>query len=205
MPLIRKEPSGPEGEPAPSDDLLTRGDAQQRWSAARAMPGDAAGVDALSAALLNETDARVREAILTRLAAADTPAAVDAVLPHLRSDDAGLRTGALDSLRLMRTAVAPRLRALLHDPDRDVRILACELLRQVAPAEASGLLAEVLMNEPDPNVCAAVVETMAEIGGPGDVAALTRCAERFPDEAFLGYAIQHTLERISAGASPPRG
>ena len=205
MPLIRKEPAAPAATTTPSGKLLVEGNAEERWSAARAMSGDANAVGALSGALLAEADARVREAILTSLARTDTVAAVDAVLPHLRSDDASLRTGALDSLRAMRTAVVPRLGELLQDTDPDVRVLACELVRHVPQPQASELLGHVLLNEAEVNVCAAAVETIAEIGGPADIAALTECAARFPSETFLRFSIDVTLKRISAGAAPPRG
>lgn len=205
MPLIRKEPAAPAATTTPSGKLLVGANAEQRWSAARAMSGDANAVGALSAALLSEADARVREAILTSLATTDTSAAVDAVLPHLRSDDASLRTGALDSLRAMRTAVVPRVRELLEDSDPDVRVLACELVRQVPQPQASELLGHVILNDPEVNVCAAAVETLAEIGGSADMAALTECAARFPGEIFLRFSIDVTLERISVGAASPRG
>jgi HEAT repeat protein len=205
VPLIRKEPPGALAQNVPSTDLLVRGTPDERWSAARAMGADAAGVAALASALLGESDARVREAILTSLARSATPAAVDALLPHLRSDDAGLRTGALDALQAMRLAVAPRLGELLHDPDSDVRLLACDLVRNVPAAEASSLLAGILHNEPEPNVCAAAVDVLAEVGGPADLPALSACAERFPNETFLRFCIEATVQRISAEGPQPRG
>lgn len=205
MPLIRKDPPGATAPAPAGGDMLVRGSPDERWSAARAMGGDPAEVAALGSALLSEREPRVREAILTSLARSAAPAAVDAILPHLRSDDASLRTGALDALRAMPTAVAPRLAELLRDADPDVRVLACELVRHVRAAEASLLLAEILSSEPEINVCAAAVEVLAEIGGLEDIPALRLCAERFPDADFLRFSIQVTVERISAEAPPPRG
>jgi HEAT repeat protein len=161
-------------------------------------------VGVLAAALLVEGEPRVREAMLTSLAKSGTPEAVAAVLPHLRSDDAGLRTGALDALRAMPSAVAPRLADLLQDPDPDVRILACELVRYAPAEQASKLLATVLEHDPEINVCAAAVEILAEIGGADDVVPLSACARRFSHASFLRFSIEVTLARISAGA-PQQG
>lgn len=205
MPLIRKDPTTAPPAPRSTGEQLTQGGPDERWSAARRLGGDPTDVVALGSALLTERDPRVREAILTSLARLGTAEAVEAVLLHLRSDDASVRTGALDALRTMPAAVAPQLEALLHDADPDVRVLACDLVRHVPAAQASDLLAAVLKSEPEVNVCAAAVETLAEVGGPDDAQALMACAARFPEAAFLRFSIELTLERISAGASPPRG
>jgi HEAT repeat protein len=205
MPLIRKDHTDAATRRVVSVDLLLHGTVEERWSAARSMGGDSAEVGALAAALLGESEARVREAILTSLARSGSPAAMDAVLPHLRSDDAGLRTAALDALQAMPLAVAPRLGKLLHDPDPDVRLLACDLVRHVQATEASSLLASVLRGEQDVNVCAAAVEVLAEVGGFEDLPALSACAERFPNEPFLRFSVETTIQRISAQGPPPRG
>lgn len=204
MPLIRKDASA---GPAPGGEdvlrRLTQGATDERWSAARALNGgDAQAVRALVSALPSEPDARVREAILTGLARAGSVEAIDAVLPLLRSDDAERRTAALDALRAMSGAVAPRLPQLLQDPDSDVRLLACELARQTPSGEAQDLLCGLLDREPEVNVCAAAVEVLAEVGDEGALPALLRCAERQKAAPFLGYAIKAATQRIAAQATP---
>lgn len=205
MPLIRKEPSAPAPAKDTPHEALTRGTPEERWEAARALGGDPTAVAPLALALVTEDQPRVREAILTGLARTASAEAVDAVLPHLRSDDAGLRTGVLDALKAMPSAVAARLEALLRDPDSDVRILACDLARHVPAAQAAPLLARVLQVEPEVNVCAAAVETLAELGGPDEAPALLACANRFPEAPFLRFSIEVTLDRIAAQAPPQRG
>lgn len=205
MPLIRKDAPPAPGPPAGGDlpERLAHGSPEERWQAARALGGGPGDVARLGAALAREDDPRVREALLTSLAKADHPAGVDAVLPLLRSDDAGLRTGALDALAAMRTAAAPRAAELLGDPDVDVRILACEIVRRMPAPEATRLLATLLEAEPDVNVCGAAVDVLAEAGTPEALPALARCAERFPDEDFLRFSIRVATNRIaSAGARP---
>jgi HEAT repeat protein len=199
MPLVRRGTA--EAPPNEKDDracfaILTGGTADERWSAARSAATLPGGVEALGAALGTETDARVRIAIYTSLVRVASPASVDAVLPWLRADDANLRTGALDALRAMPRPVLPRLPDLLSDADTDVRILSCEIARCLAPAEATRLLSDLLDRESDANVCAAAVDVLAEIGQAGAEPALRRCADRFPRQDFLGFAVKVALRRV---------
>ena len=68
-------------------------DADVRWRAARALGGMANAVPVLSAALDAEQDPRVREAIMTALVRVGDKASVLALLPNLRSQDAGAAGG----------------------------------------------------------------------------------------------------------------
>ena len=206
MPLIRKTPPpGPPGPPAETDPFagLRATSADARWTAARALDDRPGGVAALASALSGENDARVREVIFASLARAATGESAEAVLPSLRSDDAGRRTGALDALRAMPAAAAPLLPQLLADPDPDVRLLTCEVVRALPPAEASALLGALLDREPLVNVCAAAVDVLAEAGDASVLPVLGRCAERFPNETFLGFAIKVAAQRLQPRT--PRG
>jgi hypothetical protein len=138
----------------------------------------------------------VREAIFTSLARHGNAASVDAVMPHLRSDDANLRRGALDALRAMMTAVRPRLPGLLADPDADVRILVCDLARELPGVEATVLLCEVVARDRDP--CAAAADVLAEVGVASALPFLAACSARFPGETFLTFALQVAAEQIVA-------
>jgi len=207
MPLIRKddaEPSAPTGDDGDVLAALTNGTNDQRWAAARSAGAVPGGIKALGLALATEADARVREAFFTSLMRARSLEAVDAVLPHLRSDDANLRTGALDALRGMAATAAPRLPVLLNDPDADVRLLACEILRDLPSAEATPLLCRLLEKEDQVNVCAAAAEVLAETGGPEALPALAACAARFQNEPFLIFSIKAASARIG-DQSPGRG
>ena len=48
------------------------------------------------------------------------------------------------------------------------------------------------------------MDVLADIGLPEAVPSLRRCAERFPAEPFLAFAIRVAGDRIGAQA-PPRG
>jgi HEAT repeat protein len=197
MPLIRKPSGNAPTPPAPAAADLTSASADARWTAARSLTAPA-DVPALAAALVGEADPRVREAILTSLARIGDVAAAEAAIPLVRSDDASLRTAALDALHAMPAAVAAVLPGLLDDRDADVRLLACELVRAMPGAEPTRLLADLLDRETEPNVSAAAIEVLAEVGGPEALPALARCAERFADLPFLAFSVRVARERIGA-------
>lgn len=204
MPLIRRDaPPAPAADPAAAD--LERGTIDERWAAARRLAGRADAAARLGQALAVETSDQVREAIFTSLVQTGGRVGVEAVLPHLKADDAALRTGALDALKAMPDAARDHLPALLADPDADVRILACELARAVPGAQAAGLLAGLIADEPDVNVCAAAIDVLAEIGTPDQGAALAACLARFPGQPFLAFAVKVALRRIGAQAPSDHG
>jgi HEAT repeat protein len=196
MPLIRKESdravsSGPR-QALPS---LASASADERWAAARAARGPAA-IPSLGEALARERNARVREAIFTALAQIGTPESANVVLPYLRVDDPNTRTGAMDALRAMQQASRPYLPELLADPDADVRLLACDLVRHAGGADGPRWLCALIDAEPQANVCAAAVEALGEIADATAAPFLSHCAARFPDDPFLGFAIKIVADRL---------
>ncbi|MCS3898432.1 HEAT repeat protein [Bradyrhizobium japonicum USDA 38] len=204
MPLVRRGSSNAAVsslEPSALAAALSGGSIDERWAAARSVADMPNGLSLLGDALSRETDPRVREAIFTSMVRTRTPESAAAVLPYLRSDDASLRAGALDALRLMPEATASHLPGLLIDKDADVRVLACELVRNQPVSEASRLLQPILATESQANVCGAAVEVLAEVGGPDVLPFLAACARRFPDDPFLSFAIQVARGRIGSQAS----
>ena len=173
-------------------------DADVRWRAARALGGMANAVPVLSAALDAEQAPRVREAIMTALVRVGDKASVLALLPNLRSQDAGQRAAAIEALQALPGAILPFMSALLGDDDRDVRILATELARNMPAKDATRILCEMLEKEPHPNVCAAAIEVLAEVGTREALPALRACAERFSSTPFLPFAVSTTIARISS-------
>ena len=195
MPLIRR-PS-PSYEPAAAAPAsLTEGTSDQRWAAVRAAAAQPGGVALLAAALTRESDPRVLEAIFTGLARAATAESAAVVVPFIRSEDASLRAGALDALRAMPGASRPHIAGLLTDPDADVRLLSCELVRGLPEGEANRLLCDLLDRETEKNVAAAAVEVLAEIGRTEALPALALCAERFAGDSFLAFSIKVATDRI---------
>ena len=203
MPFIKRNAasattaSPPDSSPAAHISALSSADAQARWSAARALGGNAEAVPALAAALGTEPVPRVREAIMTALIRVGDEASVLALLPCLRSQDASQRSTAIEALQALPEAILPFMSALLRDSDTDVRILATELARNMPGNDATRVLCGVLESDPHPNVCAAAVDVLAEVGTRDAVPALRACAERFSNTPFLPFAVSTTIARIS--------
>jgi len=201
--LIRRETPKASAQAVDTAKLasaLTQGTDDERWAAARSAGELPEGLSILRGALAIEESARVREAIFTSLARIHTPESAEAVLPYLSSDDASKRAGALDALRAMPAAIAPHLVRVLKDEDPDVRILACELVRNQPSEDASRLLGDLLATESKANVCAAAVEVLAEVGGSELLPLMAECVARFPADPFLAFAVQIASERIGSQA-----
>ncbi|RYG37015.1 MAG: HEAT repeat domain-containing protein [Burkholderiales bacterium] len=200
MPLIRRGP--PANPPASSTPvtppgLLETGSTSERWAAARALGQVASAAQSLARALRTEKASEVRQAIFTSFVLIRTREAAEALASFIGSDDAELRTGALDALGAMMDVARPLLPALLNDADPDVRLLACELVRPLDPTDGTALLCRMLETEQQPNVCGAAVDVLSEIGLVSAVAALRQSAERFAGDAYLGFAIADAIARTS--------
>ncbi|SFK84569.1 HEAT repeat domain-containing protein [Methylocapsa palsarum] len=205
MPLIRSKcDNAAAGVLREEPASLASASPDERWAAARAAC-DPACISSLGDALALELDARVRQAIFTALARIATPESAGVILPYMRVDDASTRTGALDALRAMPEAARPHLPGLLVDPDADVRILACDLVRDAGGADGPRWLCAMIETEPQANVCAAAVEVLGEIADAAAGPCLSRCAERFPDDPFLRFAIKVVADRVRAETPAPRG
>ena len=140
---------------------------------------------------------RVQEAIMTALMRIGDEASVKTLLPYLRSQDAGLRAAAIEALQALPEAMSPFLETLLADRDSDVRILATELARNMPAADATRLLCRLLEHEQHPNVCAAAIEVLAEVGTRDAVPALDPARRRFSEIPFLPFAVSAAIARIS--------
>lgn len=173
-------------------------DPQRRRWAARDLVAHPECATVLGAHLTGEPDARVREAAFVSLAAIGGAAAVDALLPLLRSEEPSLRNGAIEALSGLPQAVSPRIDALLHDADPDVRLFTVNLLGELPHAQVLAWLQQVLDRETAVNVVGAAIEVLAEVGGPAQVQALRRAAARFSDEPFVAFAADVAAARMEA-------
>jgi HEAT repeat protein len=202
VPLIRgsKDVTSRETS-APYRAALDSPDAESRWTAARALAGQADAVPALAAALGREPTPRVREAMMTALIRIGNAASIEVILPYLRSQDAGLRAAAIEALQALPEAIAPFMEPLLSDDDSDVRLLATELARNMEASEATRLLCELIEREHHPNVCAAAIDVLTEVGTPEALSTLEKCAVRFAATPFLPFAISVAMSRISGAES----
>jgi HEAT repeat protein len=199
MPLVKGSSKGsaPGGDLTLHRSALDSPVAESRWTAARALAGHSEAVPALAAALGREPVPRVREAIMTALLRIGDAASVEAILPYLRSQDAGLRAAAVEALQALPAAIVPFLAQLFSDRDPDVRLLAAELARNMKASDATRLLCDLIGREQHPNVCAAAIDVLAEVGTPEALPALEKCAARFAATPFLPFAISVAIARIS--------
>jgi HEAT repeat protein len=188
----RDYPRGPDGLIAQLDDADI---ATRRW-AARDLAAHPQTVARLCMQLLTERDASVRVALFTSIGRVGGPDAVEGILPLLRSEDAALRNGAIETLAALPDAVAPRIQALLQDEDVDVRIFTVNLLGDLAHPKVAQWLAQVLRDEPEPNVIGAALEVLAEVGGPEMLEPLREIRERFAGDAYLVFTADLVMERI---------
>jgi len=208
MPFIKRTaPTPPKSNEADESALpelsgLQNLDPEVRWSTARALgKGVASAVPALAAALEMERAPRVREALMTALMRAGNNESVLVLLPYLRSQDAGLRSAAIEALQALPEAITPFMPTLLSDDDSDVRILATELARNMPADEATRVLCNLLETESHSNVCGAAIEVLAEVGTPDALPTLKACSERFCNIPFLSFAVSTTIARISGTES----
>lgn len=158
--------------------------------------------DALLAMLATEPAREVREAILTALIAGGTAAAAEGLAALIGSEDASLRSAAIEALRRMEGSVAlPPVLALLDHPDADRRLLAVGVLEAFPAAAVRARLRALLEHDLEPNVGLAAVEVLAQVGEAEDAPALAGFAARFPEEPMVGFAVRLALGQI--GSPPP--
>jgi HEAT repeat protein len=202
VPLVRGKKGGASGETSGSQQgALDSPDADSRWTAARALAGQADAVPALAVAIAREPIPRVREAMMTALIRIGNAASLEVLLPYLRSQDASVRAAAIEALQALPDAIAPFMAPLLNDGDSDVRLLATELARNMEASEATRLLCELIEREQHPNVCAAAIDVLTEVGTPDALPTLDRCAARFAATPFLPFAVSVAMSRISGEES----
>lgn len=181
-----------------STDPIQRRHAARDLAQLRHLPQACQVCQVLGQALARETDPSVRQALFTSLGALASDAAVQALIPLLRSEDAGLRNGAIETLAGLPDVVGPSMQHLLRDPDPDVRLFTVNLLGDLRHDEVNTWLCQVLRQDKEVNVVAAAIEVLAETGSSAERAALLDARSRFADDPFIGFATQVALERIEA-------
>jgi HEAT repeat protein len=173
-------------------DVSTR-----RW-AARDCATHPDMASALCSALAQEADASVREVMFTSLTQMGGADVVQGILPLLRTEDANLRNGAIETLSGLPDAVEGSIDALLQDADVDVRIFTVNLLGDLRHARIPEWLGQVLKHDAHVNVVAAALEVVAEVGSPTLLSAVKSAKSRFADDPFIGFAADLAQQRIEA-------
>jgi HEAT repeat protein len=170
--------------------------AATRRHAAHALLDMPNAVTVVCSHLADEPSLSVRSIILTGLIVHKSQAVVAALLPLLSSEDANLRNGAIEALQQMPDEVAPRVESMLADPDSDVRIFAINVLAALPHPMVPKWLRHVVTTDPHVNVCAEALDALAEVGEPDAIPALEALGDRFPDVAFIQFAVDAAVRRI---------
>lgn len=206
-PKVDDAPAAPETalpERRPLNELIdaTRSDdLSERLHAIRelAAHGGVAAVEALCLALVVESEGSSRDVIAVALAHLGGEAVVEGLLPLLRSDDAALRNMAIDILKELPLDVAPRMEALLDDPDPDVRIFLVNVLEALRHPSVEAWLIAVITMDNNVNVVTTALDLLHEVGSVQAVPALRKAIARFPAEPFVVFSAENALRRIEAG------
>jgi HEAT repeat protein len=177
---------------------LTDTDAAVRRWAARDLAAHPSAAAAVCARVAVEADASVRAVLFSSATALGGPVVVQAMLELLRSEDPGVRNGAIEVLASAPDAVAPHIDRLLLDADSDVRIFTVNLLGELRHPSVPRWLAQVLHTEAQVNVVGAALEVLAEVGGAESLPALHEARRRFADDPYIGFSVDLVLERIEA-------
>lgn len=176
-------------------ELQSENPTVRRWAARdlAAFP-DVAGL--LVNQLKRESDASVREVILTTLIRLGDPAAVTGLVDFLRSEDAAVRNDVIEAMKELSDEVEPIMGDLLADADPDVRIFAVNILESLRHPQVESWLIGVIENDPHLNVCATALDLLSEVGSSASRSALQHLKTRFPDEPYICFAADLALKRI---------
>ncbi len=122
-------------------------------------------------------------------------AAVVAVAPLLRSEDAAVRNSAMDILREIGSDDVKVLASLLHDTDPDIRIFSADILGTSSSPLAVAMLCDALATDPEVNVRYQVCVSLGELGS---VEAAPALSEALKDEEWVQFAAVEALSKIRA-------
>ncbi len=176
------------------EDLSSSDANTRRWAAMDLAHHDAA--DLLGNAFLQETDASVREAMITSLASLGNASAAGHLVAGLRSEQASVRNECIDALRSMPSQCESIIPSLTVDPDSDVRIFAVNILETLQHPKVESWLIGILQNDPEVNVCGAALDVLAEVGSEQSLSAIDAVVDRFPDEPFIEFGASLARDRI---------
>jgi len=177
---------------------LDDSDASIRRKAARDLRSQQGVAAALVAHLRKESSPSVRAALFDALSENPDAHTASALISLLRSEDAALRNGAVETLHLIPDSVGPHMQALLDDPDSDVRLFALDILRTLPHKDAPSWLLSVIRKDEHVNVIAVAIDRLADLGNADMAGELEAVKVRFCDEPFIAFSVDSALSRLEA-------
>lgn len=196
MGLVRKTEPERVQEPASVMDLLRQlkdPDPDVRREAALGLDGVAVAVGPLLDRVAAEEVTLVRDTMLTTLAAHDVGVVAEGLAKHLASDDASLRVAAAEALATMPLATPAIIPRLLADPDHDVRVMTAMVLANLPHPTSLVWLAQMIRDDPHPNVVAAAIDALLPSLAPEHTELLEQAVRRFPTDPFLRFTVEAAL------------
>jgi HEAT repeat protein len=154
-------------------------------------------LDLLCAALAG-SNIGVQEAAEYALRKIRGSAAIQKLLPFLRSDDAPLRNIAMDVLREIGADDLSLLQPLLHDADSDIRIFAADILGSTGSRKAVPLLCDSLLKDPEVNVRYQAAMSLGTLAYPEAVDSLRQA---MLDEEWVQFSVVESLTKIRADST----
>jgi HEAT repeat protein len=177
---------------------LADADASVRRWAARDLAAHPKGASVLCARLTDERDASVRAVLFSSATQLGGAGVVLAMVELLRSEDPGLRNGAIEVLASLPDDVAPQIDRLLNDRDGDVRIFTVNLLGDLRHPKVPQWLSQVLLLDTAVNVVGAALEVLVEVGLPETLPALRAAKVRFAGDDYISFSADLAIERIES-------
>lgn len=181
-------------------NTLSEGSSDERRDAARELAEQVGSAAALAGQFAKEPDRATRQLIGTALVGHADAVANAQLAQLLKVQDAALRNDARDVLLMMpggEKAVEP----LFQDVDPHVRIFALEVLAVRLGERAGDELVKLMAREPDLNVCASIVEYLAQVGARRHLTALDELVKRAAGDAFVGFSVDEARARIEERAA----
>jgi HEAT repeat protein len=151
-------------------------------------------VKILAQAKLDKIDLGYIIAILSSIDKKKAP--IDDILDLLALENAFIRNGAISILRDYDDQIIYFIVKSLLSEDRDIRILALNVLGDVTFKESRDLMVDLLEQEQDLNVAMTAVDYLAEIGLNEDIELLENLKNRFNNDPYVSFAVDRAINCI---------
>jgi len=153
----------------------------------------------LAGRVTRASDPVVVDALFEDLCRLGGEAAVDALLPLLRSSNPIRRRGASSSLFRLAPAAGVRIESLLVDRDPQVRAFAVDVLAELPHRDVPRWLITVLRNDDAAEVAVQALESSIEAGVPLDEQTVASVRGRFGREPAVSFALELALDAAQRG------
>jgi len=187
------EPAAPDFDEKTAIRDLDAADPALRRHAAQALRRRADVVDDLCRRLAVEPERDVRGALLSNLIGQKSAHVADLLASIFDQGDAALRNEVMEALWSMPEQSIDKMPVLLASPDRKQRLLAVNVLSEIPHPHAVELLEQVLLREPDVNICLAAVDGLTHSDDFRSAGRLAQFAARFPDVKQAQFVVNALL------------